>query len=596
MKERRYSSIVKLPKLFYNITMYIRIFCFVVVGIILPVLGHASLYTTNSTLLFASQYLAADYANRHHDAKSAARLFQEMSDQDTSHVTLLTQTYRSFLSAGDIPHAELYAKRALSYDPSDDLAYLLVTLQLFQEKDFSQAQQRLQERILSSVSQNDGSVSMPAASIEQIVFPYLLLWAKAGEGRYQEAIADAEAMLKEEAKGNEYFIYFQVALLADIAGDVRKAARYFEKGIATSYHPYAYMKAAGNFYERQGNSKRAKEIYRLYQAEHPYMGYFTRDVGHADEEIPPGVRTIDNATEGAMEVLAEMGKMLFGSGLYLQSVGYLHMVRHAIPDHHDAIILLSAYYGENEQYANIARLYQQVRPDSDLYRPGKIYWAEHLYRKGQKALAIKQLLMLSQYPSVHHFALITLADLLRKDNEYGYALRLYDRVIGDIKKPQSRDWVLFFARGICYERTKQWEKSESDFRKALELQPDQSEVLNYLGYSLVEQGVHIAEAKAMIEKALAQRPEDPQMIDSMGWALYRLQDYDQAAGYIEKALELSSQDAVINDHLGDIYWYQGRKNEARFQWKKALKYKTSSDMLDITYLSCKLQEGLPCTR
>jgi len=161
---------------------------------------------------------------------------------------------------------------------------------------------------------------------------------------------------------------------------------------------------------------------------------------------------------------------------------------------------------------------------------------------------------------------------------------------GLIGQPERRHWFLFYVRGIAYERSGRWEEAERDFRKALELEPDQPNVLNYLGYSLVEKGIKLDEALEMIRKAVEKRPNDGYITDSLGWALYRLGRYEEAVEPMERAVELTPLDPVINDHLGDVYWMVGRKREARFQWKRALSF--GPDEKDAARIRRKLEVGL----
>ena len=179
---------------------------------------------------------------------------------------------------------------------------------------------------------------------------------------------------------------------------------------------------------------------------------------------------------------------------------------------------------------------------------------------------------------------------MRRDEQYAEAAVAYDGALALIPDPESHHWPLFYQRGISYERSKQWDKAEADFRKALDLQPDQPLVLNYLGYSWVEMRKNLAEAQAMIEKAVEQRPEDGYIVDSLGWVLYRLGDFPGAVKHLERAVELRPVDPVINDHFGDALWQVGRRIEARFQWKRALSFEPEDK--DAIRIRKKLAQGL----
>jgi Flp pilus assembly protein TadD len=151
--------------------------------------------------------------------------------------------------------------------------------------------------------------------------------------------------------------------------------------------------------------------------------------------------------------------------------------------------------------------------------------------------------------------------------------------------------VLFYTRAIANERAGQWDAAEADFRKALELQPDQPMVLNYLGYSMVEQRRNLDEALGMIERAAAGQPDDGYITDSLGWVYFRLDRFEDALNPMLRAVELVPDDPILNDHLGDVLWKVGRKREAEFQWRRALSFGPAED-LDMDRVRNKLDVGL----
>lgn len=152
------------------------------------------------------------------------------------------------------------------------------------------------------------------------------------------------------------------------------------------------------------------------------------------------------------------------------------------------------------------------------------------------------------------------------------------------------NWVLFYQRGICYERSGEWAKAEADFFLALDMEPDQPLVLNYLGYSWLEMGLNYQEALDMIRRAVAARPSDGYIVDSLGWGYYRIGDFENAVKELERAVELRPVDAVINDHFGDALWRVGRKREAEFQWRRALSF--DPEEKDAKRILRKLEVGL----
>ncbi len=179
--------------------------------------------------------------------------------------------------------------------------------------------------------------------------------------------------------------------------------------------------------------------------------------------------------------------------------------------------------------------------------------------------------------------------MLRGRERFAEAADLYNQAIGLIGKPTPADWSLFYFRGIANERTKHWPQAEADFRKALELSPDQPLVLNYLGYSWIDMGENLDEAMGMIKKAVELRPNDGYIVDSLGWAYYRLGQYDKAVEELDRAISLRPDDPVINDHLGDAYWKAGRPLEAQFQWRHSRDFGAEGPALDLVLK--KIAEG-----
>ena len=188
-------------------------------------------------------------------------------------------------------------------------------------------------------------------------------------------------------------------------------------------------------------------------------------------------------------------------------------------------------------------------------------------------------------------AIVALGNVLRGHKKFAECADVYSKAVALVPHPEKANWVLFYFRGICYERAHQWPKAEADLKKALELFPDQPHVLNYLGYSWVDQGVNLDEGMDMIHRAVEQRPDDGYIVNSLGWAYFRIGNYDEAVKNLERAVELKPDDPTINDHLGDAYWRVGRTLEARFQWSHAKDL--NPDPEDLAKIEAKLKYGLP---
>ena len=215
--------------------------------------------------------------------------------------------------------------------------------------------------------------------------------------------------------------------------------------------------------------------------------------------------------------------------------------------------------------------------------------ASNLDRLDRTEEALTRLAALANDQPDQAEALINMGDILRRHERFDEAVQAYDRAVARIPKLEKRHWRLLYSRGIALERSKKWARAEADLLKALEFDPDQPFVLNYLGYSWVEKGMHLERARDMIKTAVKLRPNDGYIVDSLGWVLYQGGEYEAAVRELERAVELRPEDPIINDHLGDALWRVGRQQEARFQWRRALGLDPEPDT--VPTIENKLKQG-----
>ncbi|OBY28815.1 tetratricopeptide repeat protein [Leisingera sp. JC1] len=299
--------------------------------------------------------------------------------------------------------------------------------------------------------------------------------------------------------------------------------------------------------------------------------------------------------EGIAEVFFTLGAALNGDTANDYVLMYARMAASLRPDHVDAILLSAGLLDQLGRYELSVATYKQVPATHPDYHAAEMGRAEALRRAAKPDAAIEVLEKLARdfpdQPSVN----ISLGDLLRQQEDYAAAARAYDKALDKTPEDSSSRWFLFYARGICHERLDQWPQAEADFRASLELDPNRPQVLNYLGYSLVEKSSKLDEALDMIERAVAARPDSGFIVDSLGWVLYRMGKFEEAVAHMERAVELMPVDPVVNDHLGDVYWAVGRAREAEFQWKRALSFIDPEDTdgeADPERIRRKLEVGL----
>jgi Flp pilus assembly protein TadD len=292
----------------------------------------------------------------------------------------------------------------------------------------------------------------------------------------------------------------------------------------------------------------------------------------AQTSVPP-YGFLTNAQQGLAEVFYTMAEALAAdAGSNSLPLLYARAANGIDPSHTDALILTGRLLADSEQFGLAAEAYGQVPLGDAVYTEAQLGRADAYFDDGRQdeAVAVLQSLAadMPELATVH----AAYADVLRRTDRCAEAVTAYTAALDLVDITQSRNWFLYYARGICRENLDDFDGSEVDFRQALVLNPEQPLVLNNLGYSLVEQRRNLDEALGMIERAVQGQPDSGYIVDSLGWVLYRLGRFEEAVAPMERAVSLLPNDPIINDHLGDVYWMVGRQREARFQWERALSF------------------------
>jgi tetratricopeptide (TPR) repeat protein len=260
------------------------------------------------------------------------------------------------------------------------------------------------------------------------------------------------------------------------------------------------------------------------------------------------------------------------------------------PDFPLAYAALGEAYEGAKRYELEMQAFDEIKEDSPLWLNVQIQkaFALNSLNRVDDAKSLLEDLIAKEPKEIRTYD--ALGNILRSHERYGEAKDYYSRAIQLIGKPSKENWALFYSRGVSNERLKDWAAAESDFKEALELSPDESLVLNYLGYSWIDQGRNLKQAMDYIRKAVKLKPDDGYYVDSLGWAYFRLGNLPAAVENLERAVELKPDDPIINDHLGDAYWRVGRKLEAKYQWQQALTLKPEDEQ--IVSLKEKIASGL----
>jgi tetratricopeptide (TPR) repeat protein len=525
----------------------------------------------------AGPYLAAENAARRGDIAEAARLYAEALARDTGNADLMDRAMTQQMAAGRIAGAIPVARRLDSLRPGNHLGNLLLAADALEHGDPARARVAL-------ASGGAGAMSFVGRVIDA--------WAAFDAGDPDAARAVLTALEGDRTGGTagEIIAAYHLGLLEAAAGNDAAAMEALDRAAeraGTGTLRLARIRAG--VLARLGRIDEARAVITDRLAltlGDKRLEALDRDL--AAGKIPaPVVRT---GTQGAAEALFGVSGFLSRSANRLAGLAYSQLAIHLDPDLIEARLLIASILSEDRQFDLAIAVYAAIPDDAPEALDAMIGHADALQQSDRVDDAIAVLRQtVARFPRAID-AHIALGDTLRRDERFAEAGEAYDGAMALIGTPEQRHWALFYQRGIAFERSKQWARAEEDFRKALELEPDQPLVLNYLGYSWVEMGANLAEAQAMIEKAVEKRPDDGYIVDSLGWVLYRLGDFDGAVVHLEKAVELLPVDPVINDHFGDALWMVGRRIEAAFQWKRSLSFEPEED--DAARIRRKLAEGL----
>jgi tetratricopeptide (TPR) repeat protein len=415
----------------------------------------------------------------------------------------------------------------------------------------------------------------------------LTAWTWAGQGDEKRALAAIDTLTDSNLG---VFRDYHGALIADLMGDVPEATKRFQAAYAADKTILRLTDAYGRFLARHGDTAKATTVFSAFNdvlPHHPLIEAEMADL-KAGKALQPLVGT---PQEGAAEVLYGLGAAGGRQGDDLAAMIYLRLSLFLAPDNSLVMVTLADTYARLKQNEVAIDVYEMVPASSPLRPNADIQTALTLDTLGRADDATKQLQSMVKDRPTDIEALTTLGNVQREQKKWGDSIASYTSAIDASPAGEKSLWGLLYFRGIAYERNKEWPKAEADFKRALTLFPDQPLVLNYLGYSWIDQGIHLDEGFKMLRRAVALRPEDGFIVDSLGWAHFKLGEYDEAVKDLERAVTLKPSDPTINDHLGDAYWRVGRKLEAQFQWNHARDLNPEPE--ELPKIQAKIKNGLP---
>ena len=517
-------------------------------------------------------YLSGRFAQSETDTGEAADRLLEALRREPGQPELLSRAFVASLLDGRQDALQL-ARRL----PENQAAQLLLIGADAHAGRWDRAEQRVR--------------ALPRQGPAALLQPLLLAWSLQGKGQTEQAVTVLRPLAESGRLRGIHALH--LALILDLANRGREADRYARMALAeTPDSSLRLLQLAGGILARNG---READALRLMEGLGRGLGDFSIiATSDAARRALIAARGVASPVEGIAEAELALAAALRSQGGGGGGEAGLILARLSLrlrPGFPAAILLISEAYADERHYDSALTMLDQIPASEPISRVAALRRAtmlDRLERQEDAEAALRAIARAApEAPQPH----IRLGDMLRARGRFADSAAAYDAALERVPAPQTDIWPLLYARGISNERAGRWARAEADFQRALELSPEQPYVMNYLAYTWVEMGKNLPEARRMLERAVELRPNDGNIVDSLGWALFKLGDYDTAVRWLERAAELESRNSVILDHLGDAYWMAGRRNEARFQWLRALRADPEAN--EVPKIEAKLRVGLP---
>ncbi len=517
-------------------------------------------------------YLAARHAVQVSDFEAASTYFTRALIQDPRNPTLLESAIGALVSLGDVERAVPVARRMLQSGAESQVANLVLL--------GDAAAREAWDDVIADLEAGQ--------SVGPLFDGLLKAWAEVGRGDMGDALISFDEVI--DSPGVEAFGLYHKALALASVGDFEGADAILgqDDDDAIPLTRRGVIAHAQVLSQLERNDDAVMLIDDIFgESLDPGLAQL-RERLSAGETVP--FDTVVNGKDGVAETFFSIAGALMGEASDTYTLLYSRMAEHLRPEFTDAILQSAGLLEVLGQHDMAVEVYRGVPRDDPAFHLAELGRADALQAAGRTDAAVEVLESLTETHGDVSAVHVALGDILRRLERFDEAAAAYDRAIALFEEDEPGQWGVYFARGITHERTDEWKKAEADFRKALELRPNQPQVLNYLGYSYVELGENLDEALDLIERAVAAQPNSGYIVDSLGWVYYRLGRYQEAVEQLERATELLPTDPILTDHLGDALWAVDRKREAQFQWKRALSFDPEDE--EAERIRSKLELGL----
>ncbi len=539
----------------------------------------AALLGSAAPVAFADEnpgaYLAARSAAANRNYAEAAVWFTLALEADPENLGLIEGILQSQIGIGDFDGATDTAQHLVDAGQPGQTAPIVLLVRNAEAEDY--------DAILTDPT---------SAGVNALYEKLTKAWAAVGKGDMSGAIAGFDAVTATPSMG-AFGLYHKALALASV-GDYEGADEIMSGRAAG---PIAVMRRGVIAHvqilsQLERNADAIKVLDQTFGNTADPEVIMLRARLAAGEPIPFDVAR--NAKDGLAEVLYTIAGGLNGEADDTFTLVYARAAARLRPDNTEALLMVAGLLEQLQQYDLATQSYAAVPADDPSFFVAEVGRAETLRKSGKVEAAIEVLQALSRSHAEVLGVHVALGDALRREERFAEAIVAYDAAVALIPTLESQHWTIVYSRGVSHEQNGDWPKAEADFRTALRLNPDQPQVLNYLGYSFVDRGENLDEALQLIERAVAAEPQSGYIVDSLAWAYFRLGRFDDAVAPMEKASLLEPVDPVVTDHLGDVYWAVGRVLEAQFQWRRALSFEPEED--EATRIRRKLEVGLDAVR
>jgi tetratricopeptide (TPR) repeat protein len=522
----------------------------------------------------AGNYLASRTASHVRDLPATAAFTSAALKLDPGNGVLLERLFQAEVMQGEIAKAEPLAAQVIKTNSQQRMARLVLGLKEFRARRYGEARGHFDEAAYT-----------PLGTLTSTL---LDAWAYAGEGSLNAALKALDKLDGQDGFTNYKALH--TALIADYLGSGVRADAAYKKAYQLAPTSMRIVQAYGNWLERSGHKDEAEKVYKAYLADGQRDVLVQQALDKLQSAAKPAA-FVATPQAGASESLFSIASALTGDQNAEAALTYSELALSLAGDKPVILTTLGGIQSDLKFYDDSNATFDQVPKDSALRAYADTQMAINMHRMDKKDEAIKLLQDVTAKNANDFDATVTLAAIYRASDKFDLSVESYTKAIGLLGEDAKNNWRIFYDRGIAFDKLKQFDKSEEDFRKALEISKGDPSVLNYLGYSMIDRGEKLDEALAMVKKAVELKPNDGYIVDSLGWAYYKLRDYEQAVTYCERAVDLNAGDPTIADHLGDVYWMAGRKLEARFQWQHAKDNKPDPE--DLAKIEAKIKDGLP---